>query len=200
MVESRAIENGPDWYATVDMRQNFSRGGLQDLKHLYTLLTYAINDAKAGRSMTSAFNHISLKLQEMEFYPSLSPILVMKSRLLDENGFRAIFENRVQGFQFPYYLRADAEILSHKWTRGQIDPHLYRGLTTKSGKGQKDQDFTAHVLDKTFEEKVSCNYVGAGDLVNGQWWPLQICALRDGAHGAHEAGIHGHVSCSTLTT
>ena len=181
------------------MKQRFSRGHLQDLKHLHTLLENAFNDARLGKDMTFAFSQISQRLQQMEFYPSLSPILIKKSKLLDENGFRAIFENRVKGVNFPYYLRADAEILSRKWTRGQIDPHLFRGLTTQTGKGQQDQGFTSHVFDNTFDGKVSCNYVGAGNLLNGQWWPLQKCALRDGAHGETEAGIHGQVSCSPLT-
>ena len=32
---------------------------------------------------------------------------------------------------------------------------------------------------------------GHNGLTVGQWWPFQICALRDGAHGASIAGIAG---------
>lgn len=32
---------------------------------------------------------------------------------------------------------------------------------------------------------------GHNGLVVGQWWPMQICALRDGAHGMRMAGIAG---------
>lgn len=35
---------------------------------------------------------------------------------------------------------------------------------------------------------------GNNGLVIGQWWPLQICALRDGAHGMRIAGIAGSQS------
>lgn len=44
-------------------------------------------------------------------------------------------------------------------------------------------------IDPAF--KVSPKYYGNGDLMNGQWWPLEICALRDGAHGQTQAGISG---------
>lgn len=37
---------------------------------------------------------------------------------------------------------------------------------------------------------MAANFVGEGHLVNGQWWPYQICAVLDGAHGAMEAGIY----------
>ena len=35
----------------------------------------------------------------------------------------------------------------------------------------------------TSRSKTSAHYIGAGDLVNGHWWPLQICVTRDGAYG-----------------
>ena len=36
-----------------------------------------------------------------------------------------------------------------------------------------------------------CNVIGHNGLSVGQWWPLRICAIRDGAHGAMMAGIAG---------
>ncbi len=38
---------------------------------------------------------------------------------------------------------------------------------------------------------VSYKVFGHNGLVIGQWWPMQICALRDGAHGMRMAGIAG---------
>lgn len=32
---------------------------------------------------------------------------------------------------------------------------------------------------------------GPNGLVSGQWWPLQLATLRDGAHGETQAGISG---------
>lgn len=40
-------------------------------------------------------------------------------------------------------------------------------------------------------EKIPANQVGDNGLVNGQWFPNFVAALRDGAHGNAYAGIHG---------
>ena len=188
------MDEGPEWYDTVDSKQTYSRGDLQDLKYLYTLMNNARKDAADGKDLTHSLGKIRQRLQQMEFYTSLSPILVKKSSLLDDGGLRALFENGIENVDIPYDIRADADILFRKWMSGQIDPHLFRGIETKSGTGKEDRRFKSHSIEQDFAGKVSCNYVGAGNLVNGQWWPLQICAKRDGAHGEIEAGIHGQVS------
>ncbi|KAF8251736.1 hypothetical protein K440DRAFT_611988 [Wilcoxina mikolae CBS 423.85] len=38
------------------------------------------------------------------------------------------------------------------------------------------------------------NVFGHNDIPVGTWWPMQVCARRDGAHGAPVAGIYGQVS------
>ena len=193
------MKQGPDWYAEVDTKQTFARGDLQDLKYLNTLVKNAIKDAADGNDLSLAFHKISQRLQAMEFFTCLSQILVKKSGLLDDGGFDIIFENRAANIDFPFYVRADADILYRKWMSKQIDPHLFRGIVTKKGTGKEDKGFKSHSIEPTFPGKVSCNYVGAGNLVNGQWWPLQMCSKRDGAHGEIEAGIHGQVGRSSLT-
>ncbi|MCJ1467881.1 hypothetical protein MMC07_006506 [Pseudocyphellaria aurata] len=45
--------------------------------------------------------------------------------------------------------------------------------------------------DQEYLHRVSCNSHGEGPLVVGQWWPFQICSLRDGGHGSSNGGIHG---------
>ncbi len=192
-INSRTMKEGPEWYETLDARQNFSRRDLQDLKFLFTLITNAKRDAANGNEMAPSLNKIRSRLQQMEFFTSLSPILVKKSGVLDDEGLPLIFENRLPGVWFPNDICADADILYRKWMTGQIDPHLYRGIVTKTGTTKADKGFKTHSLDPNFAGKVSCNYVGAGNLVNGQWWPLQVCTRRDGAHGEVEAGIHGQV-------
>ncbi len=37
----------------------------------------------------------------------------------------------------------------------------------------------------------SCNVRGHNGLTVGQWWPLRMCAIRDGAHGSSVGGIAG---------
>lgn len=192
-INSRTMDQGPEWYDTVDSKQHYSRGDLQDLKYLFTLLNNAKKDAADGKDLMQIFSKIRQRIQQMEFYTSLSQILVKKSDLLVEAGFPSILENRVQGVDFPYDIRADADILFRKWMSGQIDPHLFRGIVTKTGTAKEERAFKSHSIQQDFAGRVSCNYVGVGNLVNGQWWPLQMCAKRDGAHGEIEAGIHGQV-------
>ena len=187
------MKEGPQWYNTVDSKERFSRGHLQDLKYLFTLVSNMKKDATMDKDVTETFGRIRQRLQAMEFFPFLSLMLVKKSGLLNEEGLPLIFENRVRGVCFPSDVRADADMLFRKWMSGQIDPHLLRGIMTKSGTGKGEKIHKSHGIEKDFAGKVSCNYVGAGDLVNGQWWALQLCAIRDGAHGEVEAGIHGKV-------
>ena len=187
------MKQGPQWYNTVSSRERYSRRDLQDLKYLFTLVSNVKRDATMSEDVTEGFSRIRQRLQAMEFFPFLSLMLVKKSGLLDDEGLPLIFENRVRGVRFPSDIRADANILFRKWMSGQIDPHLLRGITTKAGTAKGEKVHKSHSMEKGFARKVSCNYVGAGDLVNGQWWALQLCAIRDGAHGEIEAGIHGQV-------
>ena len=41
------------------------------------------------------------------------------------------------------------------------------------------------------KKKRPSNIAGENGLKNGQWWPFRICMIRDGAHGASQAGIDG---------
>lgn len=192
-INSRTMKQGPDWYNTINPKERVPRGDLQDLKYLLTLIDNMQQDAKTGKDVTQMLNNIRQRLRQMEFLPSLSLVLVKKSGLLHHGGLPLIFENRVQGVLFPSDIRADADILFRKWMSGQIDPHLLRGIVTTVRTAKEGKASKSHSRDKDFTGKVSCNYVGAGNLVNGQWWPLQLCAMRDGAHGEVEAGIHGRV-------
>ena len=195
-IDSRTMDHGPDWYDSVDPKQTYLRAELQNLKYLYTLVNNVKKAVADNDNVALAFANVRQCLQQMEFNTSLSPILVKKSGLLDHGGLRLIFENQVQGVDFPHDIRADADLLYRKWIRGYIDPHLFRGIITKSGTAKKDRGFKSHSIQSDYPGRVSCNYHGAGDLVNGQWWPLQMCAKRDGAHGEVEAGIHGQVGHS----
>ena len=190
------MKQGPQWYNTVSSKERYSRGNLQDLKYLFTLVSNVKNDTTMSKDVTESFSRIRQRLQAMEFFPFLSLMLVKKSGLLDNEGLPLIFENRVRGVHFPSDIRADADILFRKWMSGQIDPHPLRGIITKAGTAKGEKVHKSHSIDKDFAGRVSCNYVGAENLVNGQWWVLQLCAIRDGAHGEVEAGIHGQVGHS----
>jgi hypothetical protein len=92
---------------------------------------------------------------------------------------------------FPWDLAADAEALWIRWMGEDLDCHLMRGIEISKGVLESGKKRTSYKLEKSYTQKKSANAVGDNNLTNGQWWPSRICALRDGAHGEQEAGIHG---------
>ena len=180
-METRTTSNPEDWYENINLNQRFSRADLETLRYLTTLIKTCETADRTGDVQTS-FERLRNRLHSMEFYNFVSGVLIRKSRVLEEGGLEAIFENS----KYPWDIRADALSLYRKWRNGILDPHLLRGIDTKKGK-----NFVSRSFDRAYQSRKSCNHAGAGNLVNGQWWPLQICAMRDGAHGEMEGGIHG---------
>ena len=65
-----------------------------------------------------------------------------------------------------------------------------RGI--KSNKVEKDGKMrTSDSVDPNYDGGASHKYWEDGKLLNGQWWPLQLCTIRDGAHGSTQGGISG---------
>lgn len=52
---------------------------------------------------------------------------------------------------------------------------------------------TSYLLDPTYTKRKSAKAFGHNGLTVGAWWPRQICALRDGAHGVKMGGISGNI-------
>lgn len=61
---------------------------------------------------------------------------------------------------------------------------IMRGIMINSG------DMISYLMNPRFPNR-DCNVVGHNRLEVGDWWPLQVCAMRDGAHGARISGIAG---------
>ncbi len=186
-METRTTSNPEDWYENISLNQRFSRGDLETLKYILTLIKDCQTTARTGGDVDINFERLRNRLHTMEFYDFISGVLIKKSKVLEDGGLETIFED----VQYPWDIRADALSLYRKWRNGILDPHLLRGIDTKKGKTLKAQNFFSRSIDRAYLGRISCNYAGAGNLVNGQWWPLQICAMRDGAHGEIEGGIHG---------
>lgn len=189
LVDTRTTRHSSEWYERIDMKQKFARSDLESLKYLKSLIRNC--EGRNGEEDTSKDGHSELqatflklrrRLHQMEFYDFLSGVLVKKSKLLEDEGLPSIF-NRRNGVQYPWDIRADSLSLYQRWLAGVIDPHLLRGIETKSYKAANGKETKSRCLQKDYENRVFCNYIGAGGLQNGQWWPLQICAMRDGAHG-----------------
>ncbi|KFY17460.1 hypothetical protein V492_00654 [Pseudogymnoascus sp. VKM F-4246] len=186
-----------EWYEKINMKEKYSRGDLQSVSYICTLCQKYVAARDTGEREKAA-TEIRTKLHEMEFFQCISGILIKKSRVLEDDGLPRIFDNQ-DGVEFPVDLRADAKALYLRWIVGDLDSHLLRGITTEKGRLESGMKRTSHKLDKTYTLKKSANVVGDNGLVNGQWWPNRICALRDGAHGEQEAGIHGQVGKGTYS-
>lgn len=167
--------------------QRYSRSDVQVLKYVKTLLSRIENALQSGEDLSRLFNILRKALHEAEFVGNLCGDLVADSRLLEVGGLSSIFSNDA----IPYDIKDDARVLHNKWSKGLYNPHLLHGISHKKHAQTSGKDHKSNSLETDYTFKVSANYVGAGNFINGQWWPYQICAIRDGAHGDSEAGISG---------
>ncbi|MCJ1309756.1 hypothetical protein MMC25_003417 [Agyrium rufum] len=167
-----------------------NRQDLQTLRWFRDLI-YGVASLKdpVGKNKQEKMKELRKRLHAMEFYTFLSKPLLQKSRLLDQ-ALPSIFQDD-DGIDWPWDINVDAQALWHKWNQGHFDSSMIRGLDLKRHAGPTGKQIAAYVPDTQYERRVSSHYSGQGDLVNGQWWPLQGCAVRDGAHGEIECGISG---------
>ncbi|KAH0606022.1 uncharacterized protein H6S33_004479 [Morchella sextelata] len=78
----------------------------------------------------------------------------------------------------------DEDEVADDWEAGG----LMRGIkVTSSRTGGR-----TYSLDPAFPRRDAAVF-GHNGLEVGDWWPYQICALRDGAHGSRMGGIHGRI-------
>ncbi|GAM83114.1 hypothetical protein ANO11243_011000 [Dothideomycetidae sp. 11243] len=154
----------------------------------------ASEDAKL-QELKSSINQIGTSPQKHQIYTrliesihnamflSVNAQLVRDHQLLHPGGLQALF-CKVPA-DTPYYLVADAEELWHKWANRIFDTDLMHGI--------KFQANEAASIKPGYEKKRSASVSGANNLVNGQWFPSQLCLVRDGAHGSSMGGIAGRM-------
>ncbi|KAL8710135.1 MAG: hypothetical protein Q9220_005218 [cf. Caloplaca sp. 1 TL-2023] len=167
-------------------QSNIRRSDIQTMKYVVTLVDNCLH--ASNKDIDTELSILRRRLHQVGFYDYLNDELVTISRVLQKCGLPAVLDHPAI---FPWDVRADALALINNFQVGQFDPDLLRGIITKRGTNAKNTSFKSHSLDKEYPFKASSDYVGEGRLVNGQWWPLQICTIRDGAHGIPEGGIYG---------
>lgn len=122
---------------------------------------------------------------------------IRKNRMLHEDGgLLRLFYSRHQTQlpSYPYYLIADAKELYTKWWQGTFETSLYRGISVgKVANAKLNRESQANRLEPNWPGRRTGKFHGNGALLNGQWWPHQLCAVRDGAHNSAMAGIAGGV-------
>ncbi|MCJ1479535.1 hypothetical protein MMC13_008221 [Lambiella insularis] len=189
-INTRTTRHSSEWYENINMREKFNRRDLDSLKAIYGLIQECNNPTISGSDASTSFRRLRTRLHQAETaYDFLSGVLIKKSKLLDEGGLPSVFS--AQNGIFPWDLRADSLALYQRWLYGRLDPHLLVGINTKQKKNAAGKSMKTYSLNRDYQGLRSANCSGENNLTNGQWWPLQICALRDGAHGEMEAGIHG---------
>lgn len=191
LVEARTTAHPAAWYTDSAISKGWTRSQLYDLQYLRTLVFRVRQEAKkTSFDVSLLLGQLRTRLNEIAFYDNISPGLLQTSRLLEQGGLPAIINKT--GFSFPEDLCVDAQAQYRKWVLGNFDPDLFRGIEYKQHTLPNGRVRTSRTLEKGYRFKVSPAYVGEGNLTNGQWWPLQICLLRDGAHGLTEGGISGN--------
>ena len=191
-------ERPPQWY--LDARAPTSRGRnesnvdilLAGIRSQITKLQKP-EFARDRNLHHKVFADIVDKLHKLAFV-KVTPTLLKQHRVLHEDdGLPQLFDRQYSASEVcPWYIRADAKELYNKWCRQVFETDLLRGIipgkptSTKDG-GDRNND----KIDEDYGGVVSPKFWGNGDLLNGQWFPTQLCTIRDGAHGATQAGVSG---------
>lgn len=96
--------------------------------------------------------------------------------------------------RFPVYLVEELTILFRKWSEGDFDGNIKRGLIVKETYDVNNTPKTRqYMVDRTWEFFKDARDFGERHLVNGQMWESRVEMIRDGAHAATMAGIAGTV-------
>jgi hypothetical protein len=121
-------------------------------------------------------------VHKAEIMLEMDKFKVRKTRILTGDGLPRIFG---EDADFPWDLKADAWHLYERWVVEDFDNNILRGIVTVKAK-----DRNGDRLDSTYRNKHPRDPKVFGDngAVLGQWWPSQLCAVRDGIHGAPQAG------------
>ncbi|KKZ65913.1 hypothetical protein EMCG_08323 [[Emmonsia] crescens] len=124
------------------------------------------------------------RVQQLQLYEISAALPSLLQKFMDHDTGLPAIVNSLDG-TVPWDIKLDCEAILIRWERGDFDPNLLRGI--RIGEGAR----TSRRLDHTFKFRTDSIAVGHNELRNGQWFPLQITAIRDGAHGEMEAGISG---------
>lgn len=144
---------------------------------------------KTAAERAALFNELRDHVHKAEMLKGMDKFVVRKKKMMgEENALPCIFDSK--NVAYPWDLQADAWQLYLRWYDQGFAPNLLRGIITNDGKNR-----TSDKIDPSWRSNVSlgtsANYHGQGNLVPGQWWPTQLCAVRDRAHGASQGGISG---------
>ncbi|KAJ9668388.1 hypothetical protein H2201_001436 [Coniosporium apollinis] len=180
----------PAWYNSFTRSQLSSPTIDRDILVKLQRLKDLIRDFKELKGNENALLiQIRQELHEAEVRYKVTDLLVRKARLLfPDDGLPVLFFSEFVTL-VPWDIRADAEELYNKWALRDFDNDVMRGIDMTHPKAKSGQR-NADCIKKDYP-RIRANFYGNGHLINGQWWPTQLCTVRDGAHGAAQGGIYG---------
>lgn len=126
---------------------------------------------------------------DLRFYHPRSKQNAFYKTIMDKDkGLNQLIDSTV----VPQFIRHDLWMICQKWKANNLDPHLLRGIVVfRRDKVISASSRTSRCLQPNYVFRKSAHVIGDNGLANGTWWPWQMCAVRDGAHGDPEGGISG---------
>lgn len=142
-------------------------------------------------------NDLREDLHKLVFAKITSDDVEGERLLSDETGLPTIFDpEHSQGMVWPWDVAADAKEVYNNWISHKFHVDLLEGIDAPI-KVAKAGNLARKTINRATHWRIKEGYQvdhdkhGHNGLVAGQWWPRQICAVRDGAHGSLMAGISG---------
>ncbi|ORY12415.1 PUA-like domain-containing protein [Clohesyomyces aquaticus] len=183
----------PEWYTKLDFNSSAMKRYFKQNKVEATQATTALSSLRSNIDLCEQTTDRMERSKHLETlrddihkaeFLAVDRYIVRRSGLMGDNGFRRIINDTST---FPWDLRADTLQLYNRWWLQIFSIDLLRGIIVpKSSKDKRNADR----IDPSYPKGIA-KVPGQGDLVVGQWWPTQLCTVRDGAHGSPQAGIYG---------
>lgn len=179
----------PAWYVSVSKQSQdlLERKRPQELAAIDALKASIgrCEQEKSKVKLTKEYNDLRDHVHKAESSLKMDKVTIKKSRILLDSGLPRIFNEHAK---FPWDLKADAWHLYERWMNEDFERDILRGIVTVKGK-----DRNGDRLDPAYRAQHPRDPKNFGDngAVLGQWWPSQLCTVRDGTHGAAQGGIYG---------
>jgi hypothetical protein len=176
----------PTWYTSIsaqklaqlDRKRPQELAAIDALKDCIRRCENETNKSKLNKEHNDLRNHV----HKAEIKLVMDSLKVRKTRILTESGLPRIFNENAE---FPWDLKADSWNLYERWMNEDFEQDILRGIVTVKGKDRNgDRLDRAYIAKHPRDPK----YFGGDGVVLGQWWPSQLCTVRDGVHGAAQGG------------
>lgn len=171
-------------YTNAVTKPNHDRSKLETFRYLRILIHEC-------RKNPNKIDRLREQLHEVEYADCKSPALQEEIKRLKspESGLPQLYDTGEN--IFPSDICDDAKRIFERWCSENPDPSLMKGIVTKYVEHEGRSRFKYRKLDPMYKKRVAANRRGHNSLINGDCWPHQLCAMRDGAHGENEAGVYG---------